>query len=93
MAVLKLKQLRQILDISKHQDFSGRPGLFLTGNISKQDIDKLQKDIQAGRSTVQKKFITDKILWFPKGKLVNNESLLKTLNDDRKNELFGISTS
>ncbi|HET7345047.1 MAG TPA: hypothetical protein VFJ05_04155 [Nitrososphaeraceae archaeon] len=29
-------------------------------------------------------------MWFPKGKLVNNDSLLKTLNDDRKNELFGI---
>jgi hypothetical protein len=57
------------------RDFSGRPGLFLTGNISGQDIDKIRKIVSNAKdtnSTEVQKFVRDKILWFPKGKLVTN---------------------
>jgi CRISPR-associated Csh1 family protein len=75
------------------RDFSGRPGLFLTGNISGQDIDKIRKIVSNAKdtnSTEVQKFVRDKILWFPKGKLVTNERLLKSLSENRKNELSQI---
>ena len=75
------------------RDFSGRPGLFLTGNISPQDIDRIKKILSDSRninSPEVQKFIRDKILWFARGKLVNNHHLLNTLNDYRRNELSGI---
>lgn len=70
------------------RDFSGRPGLFLTGNISGQDINEIKGKDFTG-SEVQK-FIKDKILWFPRGKLVNNESLFNTLKEEKRNELLAI---
>jgi CRISPR-associated Csh1 family protein len=75
------------------RDFSGRPGLFLTGNISRQDIDRMKKIISGpsdiNRPEVQK-FVRDKILWFPHGKLVTNDNLLNSLNEYRRNELSEI---
>jgi CRISPR-associated protein Cas8b/Csh1 subtype I-B len=70
------------------RDFSGRPGLFLTGNISGQDINKIKgKDFNY--SEVQK-FIKDKILWFSRGKLVNDKPLFNTLTEEKRNELLDI---
>lgn len=74
------------------RDYSGRPGLFLTGNISRQDIQKVQlllKNSSANKNKIQK-FIDSKILWFPSGKLVNNKNLIKTLRSERKEELSRI---
>ena len=73
------------------KDPSGRPGLFLTGSISQQDIENLQelsKD-QSKQHLVQK-FVKLKILWFPRGKLVNDKHLLETLGSDRKEEISKI---
>ncbi len=63
------------------RDLSGRPGLFLTGNIGKQDISKLLREDR-------QRFIQNKIMWFPSGKIMNN--LFDTLSDYRQNELKGI---
>ena len=75
------------------RDYSGRPGLFLTGNISTDSIKKVktvyQKSNDLNNKLVQK-FIRNKILWFPNGKIVTNKKILKNLKDDIKNELFGI---
>ena len=75
------------------RDFSGRPGLFLTSNISRQDIEKIRKillDSKNSNNSEVQKFIRDKIIWFPHGKLVSNCSLINTLPDNRKVELSGI---
>jgi CRISPR-associated Csh1 family protein len=75
------------------RDFSGRPGLFLTGNISRQDIDRIKKIISDStdiNSPEVQKFIRDKILWFPFGKLVTNDNLLNSLDEYRRNELSEI---
>jgi CRISPR-associated protein Cas8b/Csh1 subtype I-B len=62
----------------------GKPGLFLTGNINRQDIVDIKNN--------EEYFIKTKIMWFPHGKLVSesNTILFNTLNDHRKNELIGI---
>jgi CRISPR-associated protein Cas8b/Csh1 subtype I-B len=65
------------------RDLSGKPGLFLTGNISANDIKKLMNDNRS-------EFINKKILWFPNGKLVNNDMKLSNLPDYRQMELKGI---
>jgi hypothetical protein len=76
------------------RDFSGRPGLFLTGNISRGDIDKITQITKASKNIHSnpdiQKFVKDKILWFPRGKLVSNRILFNTLKDQRKKELSGI---
>jgi CRISPR-associated Csh1 family protein len=75
------------------RDFSGRPGLFLTGNISRQDMEKIKKIVSHSRNLERpevQKFVRDKILWFPHGKLVTNDSLLNSLNEYRRNELSEI---
>jgi CRISPR-associated protein Cas8b/Csh1 subtype I-B len=64
------------------RDYSGKPGLFLTGNLPRNDTEKLSYD--------NTKFIKRKIMWFPHGKLVNNTDLFQTLSDDRQKELGGI---
>jgi hypothetical protein len=70
------------------RDFSGRPGLFLTGNISSSDINKIKgKNLH---DWVTQKFVKDKILWCPKGKLVNDVPLFRTLNKERTQELSEI---
>jgi CRISPR-associated protein Cas8b/Csh1 subtype I-B len=63
----------------------GRPGLFLTGTIPRQDIIKINEIDDT-------EFIRKKILWFPHGKLVSdtNTVLFNTLTDYRMNELIGI---
>jgi hypothetical protein len=66
------------------RDYSGKPGLFLTGTIPSLDIKQLSN------FNTHSKFIKKKILWFGNGKLVNNPSLLDTLSDYRKNELKSI---
>lgn len=66
------------------RDYSGKPGLFLTGTIPSLDIKQLSN------VNTHSKFIKKKILWFGNGKLVNNPSLLDTLSDYRKNELESI---
>jgi CRISPR-associated Csh1 family protein len=75
------------------RDLSGRPGLFLSGNIAKQDIYKITK-IFKEKKTINsdeiQSFATKKILWFPKGKLVNNKKLYETLDPNQKNELSEI---
>ena len=75
------------------RDLSGRPGLFLTGNISYADIKKIktiyQKSKDLDNETIRK-FIEKKILWFPNGKIVTNKKIIENLDDDIKNELFGI---
>ena len=74
------------------RDYSGRPGLFLSGNVSRQDIQNLKILLGNPRlnSTKIQKFFDSKILWFQKGKLVNNQTLLKTLTPERKEEFTKI---
>ena len=68
------------------RDFSGRPGLFLSGTIGKKDIQILKRS-----DTKQKqKVITNKILWFPHGKLVSKPERLASLTEYRRKELAGI---
>ena len=64
---------------------SGKPGLFLTGSIPQRDIKKI--NLTGDNNVV---FISNKILWFPHGKLVNSPYKLSSLSDYRKNELAGI---
>ena len=75
------------------RDYSGRPGLFLTGKISPDDIKKVktvyQKSNDPNNKFVQK-FIRNKILWFPNGKIVTNKKILRNMDADIKKELFGI---
>ncbi len=63
---------------------SGKPGLFLTGNIPYQEIKELRK------SKDHTGFIRRKILWFPNGKLVNSPKKLENLGHYRKKELAAI---
>lgn len=65
------------------RDFSGKPGLFLSGGVPYEDIKKLN-DLD------NEKFIKNKILWFPRGKLVNNDKKLSGLSEKRRTELKGI---
>src|SRR5437879_5865845 len=55
------------------QKTSGKPGLFLTGNISADSIKKLSNEIN------HPEFIRTKIMWLTKSKLVNRP-VFKTLN-------------
>lgn len=74
------------------KDPSGRPGLFLTGGISRHDIEKLQeisKHARSNRHSIQR-FCQLKIMWFPNGKLVNDKELLATLDSYRKDEISKI---
>src|SRR5712691_10223169 len=66
------------------RDFSGKPGLFLTGTIPQTDIKKLVGSEDNSR------FIKNKVLWFPRGKLVNMPQKLDSLSDYRKKELSAI---
>lgn len=76
------------------RDYSGRPGLFLTGNISGQDIDKIKKILGGNMTkighTEVKKFIENKILWFSKGKIVTDYLLLNNLTPKKREELVRI---
>jgi CRISPR-associated protein Cas8b/Csh1 subtype I-B len=75
------------------RDYSGRPGLFLTGNISYDDIKKIKNIYQKSKdlnNEIIQKFIEKKILWLPNGKIVTNKKIIEKLNNDIKNELFGI---
>jgi len=65
-------------------DPSGKPGLFLTGNIPLQDVKKLSD------TNTHSEFIRKKILWFLNGKLVKNPGLFQTLSDHRQGELKSI---
>jgi CRISPR-associated protein Cas8b/Csh1 subtype I-B len=73
------------------RDSSGKPGLFLTGNISKEDIKKLKYAIERFGLENQdvKEFIRKKILWFPKSKIIS-ENRLKRLCENRRKKLHGI---
>jgi hypothetical protein len=49
------------------RDFSGRPGLFLTGNISRQDINKIKKIISDSKDVNNpevQKFVRNKFYGF-----------------------------
>ena len=75
------------------RDLSGRPGLFLTGNIPYEDIKKIKTIYQKSKdlnNEIIQKFIEKKILWFPHGKIVTNKKIIENLDDDIKNEIFGI---
>lgn len=76
------------------RDYSGRPGLFLTGNISGQDIDKIKKILLSNMTKIDhpevKKFIENKILWFSKGKIVTDDSLLNNLTPKKRKEIAKI---
>ena len=81
-------QLSELGDQSNYlfrQMRGGKPGLFLTGNVPREDITKINPIDNS-------KFIKNKILWFPHGKLVSdtNTVLFNTLTDYRKKELIGI---
>ena len=65
-------------------DASGKPGLFLTGNIPLQDVKNLSD------ANTHSEFIRKKILWFSHGKLVKNPRLFQTLSDQRQWELKSI---
>lgn len=70
------------------RDLSGRPGLFLSGSISQNDV----KTILDKNSTndVKQDFIDKKIMWFPNGKLVKEEYLSELPQHIRNdlNEIF-----
>lgn len=78
------------------RDYSGTPGLFLTGNISKEDINDLKNAINENKrptnsnNAIVQKFIKNKILWFPNGKLVHDRLLTESLDQNTKSELLGI---
>ena len=67
-----------------YEKASGRPGLFLTGNIPLQKIKELSDP------NTHPDFIRKKILWFPHGKLVRHPRLFQTLSDQRQQELESI---
>ena len=60
------------------EDPSGKPGLFLTGNIPLQDVKNLSDP------TTHSEFSGKKILWFSHGKLVIDPELYQTLSDQRQ---------
>jgi CRISPR-associated protein Csh1 len=66
------------------EDPSGKPGLFLTGNIPLQNVKKLS-DLNT-----HPEFIRKKILWFSHGKLVTDPELFQTLSNQRQWELMSI---
>jgi CRISPR-associated protein Csh1 len=66
------------------EDPSGKPGLFLTGNIPLQSVIKLSD------ADTHSEFIRKKILWFSHGKLVKDPGLFQTLSDQRQWELKSI---
>src|SRR5690349_13601934 len=59
-------------------DPSGKPGLFLTGNIPLQNVKKLSD------ANTHSDFTRKKILWFSYGKLVKDPRLFKTLSVQRQ---------
>ena len=65
-------------------DPSGKPGLFLTGNIPLQDVKNLSD------SNTHSEFSRKKILWFSHGKLIKDPELFQTLSDKRQWELESI---
>lgn len=68
------------------RDFSGRPGLFLSGRIGKKDIIVLK-----GPDTNHKRtLITNKISWFAHGKLVSKPERLASLSEYRRDQLADI---
>jgi CRISPR-associated protein Cas8b/Csh1 subtype I-B len=66
------------------KDPSGKPGLFLTGNIPLQNVKKLSD------ASTHSEFIRNKILWFSHGKLIKDPELFQTLSDQRQRELKSI---
>jgi CRISPR-associated Csh1 family protein len=55
------------------RDLSGRPGLFLSGTISQNDVKTiLDKNLT---DKIKNDFINKKVLWFRNGKLIKNEFL------------------
>ena len=57
---------KKILARYKKIEFQRKPGLFVTGSIPQRDIKKI--NLTGDNNVV---FISNKILWFPHGKLVN----------------------
>lgn len=67
-------------------DPSGKPGLFLTGNMPSSTVKKLSNE------STHAEFMNKKLMWFTKGKFVNNSQLMNTLDESRLKELRGILT-
>jgi CRISPR-associated protein Cas8b/Csh1 subtype I-B len=58
------------------RDTSGKPGLFLSGTVNQSDIKNIiDTQDKSSKDEIIQDFIKKKIMWFPKGKLINNEIL------------------
>jgi CRISPR-associated protein Cas8b/Csh1 subtype I-B len=92
--LVKLNKEEQHLYLYKEDKSHKALGLFLTGEIKRKDISKisniLKKNPENINSNLVREFIRKKILSFPHGKLIENQSLSSVLKPDRKDELNGI---
>jgi hypothetical protein len=92
--LIKLNKEKQHLYLYKEDKSHKALGFFLTGEIKRKYISQISNSLKKNpeyiNSTPVREFIRKKILSFPHGKLIENQSLINMLKPERKDELNGV---
>jgi CRISPR-associated Csh1 family protein len=67
------------------RDFSGKPGIFWSGNIGVSDIKKMKQNFADKK--IVKSFLKRKVEWIPECKLIGNKGFLKSIDVSTRNRI------